>query len=110
VQVPSRAALADWIVLLLAPLPFSPWLEPYHSIPLLVGAVLCLVLLLDHTVARQDRLAALTAIATLLMFILFKVPFTVRGFGFGTQFLILVLVLAYVRPHLQTSRSCATER
>ena len=110
VQVPSRAALADWIVLLLAPLPFSPWLEPYHSIPLLVGAVLCLVLLLDHTVARQDRLAALTAIATPLMFILFKVPFTVRGFGLGTQFLILVLVLAYVRPHLETSQRCATER
>jgi len=72
--------------------------------------VLCLVLLLDHTVARQDRLAALATIATLLMFILFRVPFIVPGFGLGMQFLILVLVLAYVRPHLETSRSCATKR
>jgi hypothetical protein len=26
VAAPSRAALADWTVLLVAPLPFSPWL------------------------------------------------------------------------------------
>ena len=62
------------------------------------------------TLARQDRLAALAAIATLLMFILFKVPFIVRGFELGMQLLILVLVLAYMRPHLETPRSCATKR
>ncbi|MET0850004.1 MAG: hypothetical protein ABW020_02645 [Candidatus Rokuibacteriota bacterium] len=34
-SAPSRAALADWTVLLLAPLPLSPWLEPYHPVPVL---------------------------------------------------------------------------
>ena len=34
---------SDWTVLLLAPLPFSPWLEPYHAIPLLPGAMLCVI-------------------------------------------------------------------
>src|SRR5262245_64985355 len=26
----------DWVVLMLAPLPFSPWLEPYHAVPVLL--------------------------------------------------------------------------
>lgn len=101
VQIPSRAVLADWIVLLLAPLPFSPWLEPYHAVALFVGALLCLVILFDQSVARNDRAAALTAISALLLFLLFRVPFGVRGFGLGAQFLALVLVLSYLRPHLQ---------
>jgi hypothetical protein len=100
VQAPSRAGLADWIVLLLAPLPFSPWLEPYHAIPLFVGAVLCVTLLFDETLSGRDRLAALTATATLLLFIVLKVPFAVRGFGLGAQFLVFVFVLAYLRPRL----------
>ena len=104
VGAPSRAGLADWIVLLLAPLPFSPWLEPYHGIPLFVGALLCVVLLFDETLLHCDRLAALTATAMLLLFIVFRVPFEVRGFGLGAQFLLMVLVLAYLRPRLDGRR------
>jgi hypothetical protein len=101
VAIPSRAALADWIVLLLAPLPFSPWLEPYHAIPIFVGAVLCVTIVLDDNLARSDRMAALAAMATLLLFIVFRVPFGYRGFGLGAQFLVLVLCLGYMRPRLQ---------
>jgi hypothetical protein len=101
VRSPSRAALADWIVLLLAPLPCSPWLEPYHAIPLLVGAVLCIALLIDATLPPADRLAALTAAATLLLLLVLKVPFAVRGFGLYAQFLVFVFVLAYLRPRLE---------
>ncbi len=100
VAVPSRAALADWTVLLLAPLPFSPWLEPYHAIPLFVGTLLCVTIGLDEKALRRDRMAALAALATLLLFLVFNVPFGFRGFGLGAQFLVLVLVLGYLRPRL----------
>jgi hypothetical protein len=100
VTAPSRAALADWIVLLLAPLPFSPWLEPYHAIPIFAGALLCITIALDENLGRRDRMAALAALATLLLFIVFKVPFNFRGFGLGAQFLLLVLVLGHLRPRL----------
>jgi hypothetical protein len=101
VTAPSRAALADWIVLLLAPLPFSPWVEPYHAIPFLAGALLCVSIALDESLARRDRMAALAALATLLLFIVVRVPFDFRGFGLGAQFLIIVLVLGYLRPRLR---------
>ena len=39
-------------------------------------------------------------VATLLLFIVLKVPFAVRGFGLGAQFLVFVFVLAYLRPRL----------
>ena len=55
-KIPSRAALADWTILLLAPLPFSPWLEPYHAVPLLVAAVLCIAVALDGRMPHGDRL------------------------------------------------------
>lgn len=106
---PSRAALADWIVLLLAPLPFSPWLEPYHAVPLFVGALLCIVIAIDDDVLRKDRLAALFALATLLLFIVIKVPFAVRGLGMTTQFAVLVLVLAFVRPRLSRPQAPGPE-
>lgn len=98
---PSRPALADWIVLLLAPLPFSPWLEPYHAVPLFVGATLCIVIGADRDMSRKDRLAALLALGTLLLFIAIKVPFVVRGLGMTAQFSIVVLALAFVRPRLR---------
>src|SRR5262245_39999315 len=47
VPIPSRAVLADWVVLMLAPLPFSPWLEPYHAVPVLVAVLLCVAVALD---------------------------------------------------------------
>jgi hypothetical protein len=97
---PSRAALADWAVLLLAPLLFSPWLEPYHCVPLLVAALLCVVIALDANMMRRDRMAALVAVATLAFCTVYKVPFAVRGFELEAEFLVLVLVLAFVRPRL----------
>ena len=91
-------------MLLLGPLPFSPWLEPYHGIPVFVGTLLCVAVALDQNVRRGDRVAALAAPATLLLFIVFKVPFGIRGFGLGAQFLVFVLVLAYLRPRLESKR------
>ena len=75
VGIPSRAALADWTVLLLAPLPFSPWLEPYHAIPLLPGAILCVIIVLDERVAAKDRIIALAALLALALAALVITPF-----------------------------------
>ena len=83
---------------MLTPLPFSPWLEPYHAVPLLVGALLCAVIALDEGQVRSNRIAAFAAAAMLLLFIVFKIPFGIRGFGLAAQFLILVLALGYLRP------------
>jgi hypothetical protein len=98
--IPSRAALADWTVLLLAPLPFSPWLEPYHAIPLLVAAVLFVAIALDEDAERRDRVTALAAIATLALFLVVRVPFEVRGLGVLAQFLAVTAVLGLLRPQL----------
>jgi hypothetical protein len=101
VAAPSRAALADWVVLLLAPLPFSPWLEPYHCVGMFVAVLMCAVVALDDNVQRGDRIAALVAAATPLLFMIVKVPFAVRGFGLLAQFLVFVIVLGYLRPRLR---------
>ena len=106
--VPSRAALADWTVLLIAPLPFSPWLEPYHAIPLLVGAVLLSAIVVDVQVERRDRLAALAALAALALFLMVRVPFAVRGLQVLAQFLILTAILGWLRPRL--ARTSESER
>lgn len=98
--VPSRAALADWTVLLLAPLPFSPWLEPYHAIPLLVGAVLCVAIALDSDSPRRERRLALTVLGTLGLFLVVRVPFGVRGLGLLAQFLVMTAILGLMRPTL----------
>jgi hypothetical protein len=101
VTAPSRAALADWTVLLFAQLPFSPWIEPYHLVPLFVGTLLCVVVALDETMIRRDRMAALAVLATVvLLFIVIPVPFDFRGFRFVAQLFVFVLVLASLRPRL----------
>jgi hypothetical protein len=94
---PSRAALADWVVLLMAPLPFSPWLEPYHAIPVLPGAVLCLIIALDDRVDRSDRVIALAAMAGLSALILGGTPFRIRGLGLLAQFMVLTIALGALR-------------
>ncbi len=101
--IPSRAALADWTVLLIAPLPFSPWLEPYHAIPLLVAGVLLIAIALDDQVERRDRLTALAALAVMAFFLVIRVPFAVRGLGMLAQFLVLTAVLGLLRPRLARS-------
>ena len=101
--VPSRAALADWTVLLIAPLPFSPWLEPYHAIPLLIGAVLLIAIALDEQVERRDRLAALAPLLVMALFLVIRVPFPIRGLGMLAQFLVLTVALGLLRPRLARS-------
>lgn len=101
--IPSRAALADWTVLLLAPLPFSPWLEPYHAVPMLVAATLCTTIALDRLNPGRDRLLALTVLGTLGLFLAVRVPFGVRGLGLLTQFLVIAVVLGLMRPRLPRS-------
>lgn len=98
--IPSRAALSDWTVLLLAPLPLSPWLEPYHAVPFLIAAVLCIAIALDRGVLRRDRLLALAALGTLGFFLVVRVPFGVRGLGLFAQFLSMTVVLGLLRPRL----------
>ena len=99
--LPSRAALADWTVLMLAPLPFSPWLEPYHTIPLLIGLVLCIAIAVDRSAEHRDRWAALAAIATPLLFlVVIRVPFSVRGLAVFAQFAVMAAILGLLRPRL----------
>jgi hypothetical protein len=68
---------------------------------LFVGALLCVIIALDENAVRGDRMAALAAVATLLLFLVVRVPFSVRGFGLFAQLLVFVLVLAYLRPRLR---------
>lgn len=101
--IPSRAALADWTVLLLAPLPLSPWLEPYHAIPIIPGVILCIVVALDDDVIRRDRLAAFFVVAALAIERRIPVPTSLGGFALFTRILELVVALALLRPRLESS-------
>jgi len=109
VAAPSRGALADWVVMLLAPLPFSPWLEPYHMVPILIGALFCSLVALDVRVARTERVAALGALAIVLVFRIIYVPFPVRGFGLFAQLTALVLAIGFIRPSLAPARRSPIE-
>ena len=99
-SAPSRAALADWTVLLLAPLPLSPWLEPYHAVPVLAGAILCVTIACDARVAGRDRRVAVIGLGILAGLQLVRVPFLVRGLALLAQFLVIVGALGALRPRL----------
>ncbi|MBV9993679.1 MAG: DUF2029 domain-containing protein [Caulobacteraceae bacterium] len=103
VGAPSRAALADFVVILLAPLPVSPWLEPYHAIPLLAAALLLALEAADAHCTSPSRLAAGLALGVLAFFAVVNTPFALRGFALFAQFLAVVLALAYLRPRLQAA-------
>jgi hypothetical protein len=102
----SRATLADWTVLLLAPLPFSPWLEPYHAVPLLPAAILFAAVAFDPSTAAFDRRSTLAAIA-LLMCIRVTTgtfpPWQLRGLTLQAAFMVVVIGLGLLRPRLSTS-------
>jgi hypothetical protein len=100
VVAPSRSALADWTILMLAPLPFSPWLEPYHAVAVVPGTILCLVIALDARPGTRDRIIATAALSLLLAIHMAGVPFHVRGLGLLAQFLILLTALGLLRPRL----------
>jgi hypothetical protein len=106
---PSRAALADWTVLLLAPLPFSPWLEPYHAVPIVVGALLCLTIAADELAATRSRLIAVAAVGVLGFIRASGVPFPMRGLELLAQFSVLVIALGLLRPKLETSAASSAD-
>jgi Glycosyltransferase family 87 len=95
-----RQRLADWSVLLVVPLPFSPWLEPYHAVVLLPGSVLCIVLALDASARIADRLTAVIACIGILAVKLLPISFEARGAVFLTQFVFVTVALAIIHPRL----------
>jgi hypothetical protein len=99
VVAPSRSALADWTILMLAPLPFSPWLEPYHAVPVIPATILCLAMAFDERLGR-DRSIPLVALSALLAIRLVGVPFQIRGLGLLAQFLVIVIAFGLLRPRL----------
>jgi Glycosyltransferase family 87 len=99
-MAPSRAALADWTVLMLAPLPFSPWLEPYHAIPIVPGTILCLIVALDKRTGVSDRIVVAAALVALLAMHAVGIPIPIRGLELMGQFLVLVIAFGLVRPRL----------
>src|SRR5262245_20797093 len=105
VPIPSRAALPDWVVLMLAPLPFSPWLEPYHAVPVLVAVLLCVAVALDDHQLQSDRMIMLAAVAALSFFIVVKVPFAFRGFGLVGSFSYSCSRLLTCAPDLRSKRT-----
>ncbi len=97
---PSRAALADWTVLLLAPLPFNPWLEPYHAVPVVVAVMLCLVVVADERLDARTRGLALVPLVVSPLLRLSGAPFEFRGLSLYVQFLVLVASLGAIRSAL----------
>jgi hypothetical protein len=98
--VPSRAALADWTVLLLAPLPFSPWLEPYHAIPMLPAAILLVAVALDDAILSRHRRIAVAALLAIVAVRMVGLPFSMRGLSLLAQFLVATVALGLLRPSL----------
>jgi|HubBroStandDraft_6_1064221.scaffolds.fasta_scaffold264653_1 hypothetical protein len=109
VAAPSRAALADWTVLLLAPLPFSPWLEPYHGVPVVPGTILCLVVALDKRASDPDRIIAAAALSALLAMHEVRIPVPIRGLQLLVQFLVLIIAFGLLRPRLNTDPMSSME-
>jgi Glycosyltransferase family 87 len=96
----SRATLADWFVLLVAPLPFSPWLEPYHAVALIPGFVLCMLLVLDRSQGVRTRAVMLLACFASAVIKELPIGFGMRGLVFTVQFSFVILALSVVRPAL----------
>jgi hypothetical protein len=90
---------------MLAPLPFSPWLEPYHAVPLLPGAILCTVVAFDPLTGAFDRRVAFGTIALLIFVWMFNkiCPWSLRGIVLLTTFEVLVLGLGLLRQRLVSS-------
>lgn len=105
---PSRAALADWSVLLLAPLPFNPWLEPYHAVAIVPGILLCLAVAIDDRLRIRDRTLALAAFVAITLLRFSGIAFAMRGFVLFGEFLVLVALLGILRPRLDGTRSSDT--
>jgi hypothetical protein len=97
-SAPSRAVLADWVILLVAPLPFSPWLEPYHAVALLPAALLLIAVTLDVKAAIAHRIVASMAVVAVLLLREIVDSFALRGISLLAQFAVLAVALAVMRP------------
>jgi hypothetical protein len=95
--MPSRAMLADWLVLLLFPLPFSPWLEPYHGVPMLPAAVLLVSVAVDRNVSVRGRSWAAFALISVLLLRVFFDQLLMRGLSMLAQFAVVVVAFALLR-------------
>ena len=95
-----RATLADWFVLLVAPLPFSTWFEPYHAVALIPGFVLCILLALDSSLSIGTRWTMLLACIGSAVVKELPIPFQMRGLIFTAQFTFVILALCTIRPAL----------
>ncbi len=96
--VPSRMLLADWIVLLLAPLPLSPWLEPYHAVALTAAALLSAAIALDRKTATHARTLACVLLAIICLSRMVNLSFALRGLILYVQFLSCVVIFGLLRP------------
>ncbi|HEY0442288.1 MAG TPA: glycosyltransferase 87 family protein [Xanthobacteraceae bacterium] len=101
VTAPSRAALADWTVLLLAPIPLSPWFEPYHAVALWPGTILCIAVTLDRDCRSADRWTAAGGLAGIAASRLVQLPFDLRGLLMLSAFLSVTAALGLLRPRLR---------
>ncbi len=100
-----RETLMDWSILLLVPLPFSPWLEPYHAVVLVPGCTLCVVMASDPLELPAVRsLAAMAGVAILVAGFLPAVIGS-RGLAFLIQFAVLTLAFGLIRPSLRSSQA-----
>jgi hypothetical protein len=96
----GRATLADWFMLLVAPLPFSPWFEPYHAVALIPGFVLCMLLALDQGQSLRARSVMVLACIACAVVKELPIAFALRGLVFTAQFAFVILALSMVRPAL----------
>ncbi len=93
------ARLADVCVLLLAPLPFSPWFQPYHAVVLLPAYVLLLTVAATETEPRGIRVAAgMALLGSQILYYSFR-SWEFRGAVFLAIFLTVTITLGAVRRH-----------
>ena len=93
-------------------LEISPWLEPYHAVPIVVGAILCAAIGADELATTRARLVAFGAVGSLALIRVLGTPFSLRGLGLLAQFLVITIALGILRPKLERSviRPSAVDR
>jgi hypothetical protein len=96
----SRITLADWSIMLLAPLPFSPWLEPYHAVVEIPAFILCMLIISDDDQSRRDPLIVASVCAIILISKGIPTPFEARGIKVLLESMLLTATFAWIRPRL----------
>ncbi|HZP76317.1 MAG TPA: glycosyltransferase family 87 protein [Pseudolabrys sp.] len=98
----TRARLADLCVALMAPLPLSTWLVPYHTVVLLPAFVLLLTVAAKPAFTMWLRGGALAAVLACGALRLIPLGEDYRGGIYLTSFVIIGLALAVVRGFPQS--------